>query len=60
MIDLTGTLVARYRERFAELCRDADARVWGGLRREAALDVLGHGATPAMIDALLEAARADR
>jgi hypothetical protein len=55
----TASLVAHYRDRLRELRADVDALAWGGLSREAALDVLGNGATPEAIDALLEAARAD-
>jgi hypothetical protein len=60
MLDLPGALATRYREPLTELACDADARAWGGLRREAAIDVLGDDATPEAIDALVDAARAYR
>lgn len=57
MIDLGAALIVQYRERLAELRRDPDASAWGGLLREAALDVLGDNAAPEAIDALIVAAR---
>lgn len=59
MIDLDAALVAQYRERLAELRGDRAALEWGGLRVEAALKVLGDDAPREMVDALLDAARAD-
>lgn len=53
-------LVTLYRERLRELRADAAAVAWGGLRREAALDVLGADASAEAIDALLVAATASR
>lgn len=54
MIELTSALVALYRDRLRRLRTDTDERSWGGLSREAAFDVLGDGATPEAVDALLD------
>ena len=50
-------LVARYRERLNELQHDDVGRQWGGLRFEAALDVLAGESGPRLIADLLDAAR---
>jgi hypothetical protein len=53
---LTRALIALYRERLAALRADPEARIWGGLAFEAALDVLGESATSGEIEALIDAA----
>ncbi len=55
--DLTKTLIALFRDRRRWLRADAEALAWGGLSREAALDVLGDDATLEAIDALVDAGR---
>jgi hypothetical protein len=54
---LTRALVDLYRERLAALRANPEARIWGGLAFEAALDVLGEDATAVEIAALIDAAR---
>lgn len=57
MTELTASLVGLYHDGLRELRADSDALAWGGLSREAALDVLGEGAAPQVIDALLDAVK---
>jgi hypothetical protein len=57
MMELTAALVALYHDRLRRLRADANALAWGGLSRDAALDVLGDDATLEAIDALVDAAR---
>jgi hypothetical protein len=57
--DMTEALVALYGDHLRELRADDDALAWGGLRYDAARDVLGNDASPEAIDAMLDAARTD-
>ena len=56
-IDGTEAMVGLYLDCLREPRASAAALEWGGLCREATLDLLGDGAAPEAIDALLDAAR---